>query len=884
MATTDAGGEYVDRPLVTPEFLERRDYQLQLAETASASHTLVCLPTGLGKTTVSLLVTAERLSEVGGKALMLAPTKPLVQQHADFYREALEIPDDEIVVFTGDTRPDDRAELWTDARVVMATPQVVENDLVGNRIDLGPVVHCTFDECHRATGDYAYNYIADRYHADADRPLVTGMSASPGGDKEEILRVCENLGLAEVEVMTEDDADVAEHTYRTDVDWQHVDLPEAVLEIRDALNDVVEERLEQLKELGVTGSTDPNMSQTQLNAMRAKLQELMNNDQSEGYEGMSVHAEVMKLRRAVELVETQSVESLRRYFERQREQARSSGSSKASQRFVSEPKVTDAMRLAEEFDDLHPKFRRARILLAETLGIQDGERAIVFTESRDTAETLTEFLGEHFETRRFVGQGDKEGSDGMTQKQQQETLDEFRAGGFEVLVSTSVAEEGLDVPDVDLVLFYEPVPKGIRSIQRKGRTGRQQEGRVVVLIANDTRDEAFYWMSRNEEKRMEEELRKLEGSVTDIEAELTDVGTLDDYADGGAHADGAERDEAETADSGADEAETAPDGTPADDADRSAAIDERGEEPDDSGTDGPANGTAPEADATTDGGDGASDDRAAAATGGDQQSGLDSFADAGDADNGSGDGTSTATDDTGADDDADADEGVVATAGSDETEEVEIVADQREMDAHIARDLSTREGIVTRLETLEVGDYVLSDRAVVERKSVADFLDTMLGEERSMFEQVRDASRHYARPLVIIEGEDLYGERNVHPNAIRGALSSLAVDFGVSVLFTRDPDDTADLLEVIARREQERDDREVRVHGKKSQRTIAEQQEYVVSAVAEVGPVTARSLLSEFGSVESVMTADREDLMEAEGVGEVTADRIREVVGSRYEG
>jgi len=160
MAAADADVEYLDRPLVSEGFLEDRAYQTQLADAASKTHTLVCLPTGLGKTTVSCLVTAHRLAEYGGTSLMLAPTKPLVQQHADFYREALEVADDDIVVFTGDVRPDDRAELWESARIVMATPQVVENDLVGNRISLADVTHITFDECHRATGDYAYNYIA----------------------------------------------------------------------------------------------------------------------------------------------------------------------------------------------------------------------------------------------------------------------------------------------------------------------------------------------------------------------------------------------------------------------------------------------------------------------------------------------------------------------------------------------------------------------------------------------------------------------------------------------------------------------------------------------------------------------------------------------------
>jgi ERCC4-related helicase/ERCC4-type nuclease len=804
MAAT--GEEYVERPLVTPGVLERRRYQEKLADEAASGHTLVCLPTGLGKTTVSLLVTAKRLHEQGGTSLLLAPTKPLVTQHAEFYREALTISDDEIVVFTGEVSPEDRESLFERARVVIATPQVIENDLIGGRIDLSSTTHLTFDECHRASGEYAYNYIAERYHGDATNPLVTGMSASPGGDEEAIQSVCENLGLSNVAVMTDEDADVAEYTHDTSVEWERVTLPDEILAIRDSLVAVIENRLKQLKELGVTRVTSADISQRDLNRMRGELQQLIDNDQSEGYEGMSIHAEVMKLRRAVTLAETQSVESLRRYFERQRNAARSSGASKASQRFVSESKVREAMEQAETHDDLHPKFRRARILLAQCLGIEGGERVIVFTESRDTAETLTEFLGAHFSTRKFVGQGDKEGSDGMTQNEQQETLDDFRVGEFEVLVSTSVAEEGLDVPEVDLVLFYEPVPTAIRSIQRKGRTGRQTEGRVMVLLAEDTRDEAYFWKSRHEQSRMTDELDSLKDAAGTIESDLAQQGL--DAFDG----------EVEMQGTGA----TAGDGG---------------------------------------------------------QSGLSSFALPVETDSDAE--TADVDENADVDDEGDTSEGVMATAASEEG--IEIVVDQRELDASIARDLSTRENCETRLETLAVGDYVLSDRVVVERKSVSDFLDTLTGGERSLFEQVGDAARHYARPVVLIEGEDLYGERNVHPNAIRGALASLAVDFGASVLRTTDESDTADLLHVIAGREQDKDGREVSVHGEKGAKTLTEQQEYVVSAIADIGPVTARALLAEFGTVEGVMIANEDDLQEVSGVGDVTAERIREVVGSDYE-
>ncbi|WP_415379558.1 DEAD/DEAH box helicase [Halosimplex sp. TS25] len=857
MATTDEG-EGVTGPLLVDGFLEDRRYQRELADAALRTHTLVCLPTGLGKTTVSLLVTAERLAgDVVNKSLLLAPTKPLVQQHADFYREALEVHDDEIVVYTGDTRPDDRADLWSGARVVVATPEVVENDLVGSRIDLTDVVHCTFDECHRATGDYAYNYIAERYHEQARDPLATGMSASPGDDEEAILEVCHNLGLRQVEVMTEADADVDDYTHETSVDWERIELPETVVEIRDAINEVIEDRLGKLRELGVTNTSKADVSEREIQKIQGKLRELMNNDQSEGYEGMSLLAEVRKLRTAVTYAETQSVESLRRYFERQKQAARSSGASKADQRMISEPKVREAIRRAEDYDDLHPKFRRTRMLIAQTLGIENGERVIVFTESRDTAETLTDFLNEHFTARKFVGQSDTDGSDGMTQTEQQETLDDFRAGEFEVLVSTSVAEEGLDVPEVDLVLFYEPVPTAIRAIQRKGRTGRQTEGAVSVLLAEDTRDEAYFWKARNDQKRMKDELRSLKSITGEIESELssqTEMAAFDDGAsgDGGPAADGDAPHE--TGGETATEAEEAA-------SSGSDVASGRGE----TGSDGDESATTAQS-AENDG-----------------QAGLDAFA--------GGEGGESSTEEGDADRDAaesadrDDPDGEIATASADDEESVEVVVDQRELDASIAKDLSRKDEIETRLETLAVGDYVLSDRVVVERKTVADFMDTLTGgDERSMFEQVKDATRYYARPVVVVEGEDLYGERNVHPNAVRGALASLAVDFGASVLRTTDEDETTELLRVIATREQETEDRTVSVHGEKSSKTLAEQQAYVVASVAEVGPVTAESLLAEFGSVEAVMAADVEDLQAAEGVGEVTAERFREVVGSDYDG
>ena len=839
LALTGASGdEAASHPLLNDGTVLKRDYQLLLAANALGDDTLVCLPTGLGKTVVSLLVTARRLQwadehddlTARSKAVVLAPTKPLVDQHTAFYREALSLADEEIVAFTGEVSPDDRERVWDDARVIVATPQVVRNDLVDGRVSLHSVVHLTFDECHRATGDYAYLFIAEKYHADARLPLTTGLSASPGSSHEDILDVCRNLGIENIEVNTESDSEVEKYTHRTSVTWEKIDLPDELIQIRDLIRDTIKDRMVQLKDLGVTNSARKDVSRKELFSLRDDLQEMIDNNESEGFEGMSLHAEVMKLLHAVDAVESQGSDTLISYLDRLENEAASSGGSKASSRAISDDRIRKARQLAAEFDDLHPKLRETRRRVVQTL-IDGGERIIVFTESRDTAETLTTFLDDHVDAHRFVGQGNKDGSSGMSQTEQADTLNAFRNGEYDVLVSTSVAEEGLDIPEVDLVLFYAPVTSAIRSVQRKGRTGRQQAGEVLILVAQDTRDEARYWSTKRKESQMADALEDLRDRRGELVSELGD------------------------------EVETPVDR-------ENAALDRYGSSDADDG------------DGTDD------DDEAVPATAepdaddeGDGEAGGDPKAET------AGEGEGEGDDDGGGD--ADADDGVVATARGDDAsgEAVEIVVDRREMDSSIPQTFSLRDDVETRLETLAVGDYVLSDRVAVERKSVADFLDTLLGSDRSLFEQVGDMASHYSRSLIIIEGDPdrLYAERNVHPNAIRGALSSLAVEYNVSVLFARDEDDTAALLRGVAEREQESDEREVSVHGEKSSKTMAEQQEYVVSSIAEVGPVTARSLLASLGSVTSVVNADADRLTEVEGVGDVTADRIREVLDAEYD-
>ncbi|HPE64105.1 MAG TPA: DEAD/DEAH box helicase, partial [Methanothrix sp.] len=177
---------YIQHPLLKEKAVERRMFQLELASTALQASTLVVLPTGLGKTVVALMVLIARLPR--GKVLFLAPTRPLVEQHASFLENVL--ADSSIVAsFTGEISPERRREMWEEARIVVSTPQVVENDLLSRRISLRDVSCIIFDEAHRAVGNYAYVYIAERYQREGEDRLVLGITASPGSSLERIEEV-----------------------------------------------------------------------------------------------------------------------------------------------------------------------------------------------------------------------------------------------------------------------------------------------------------------------------------------------------------------------------------------------------------------------------------------------------------------------------------------------------------------------------------------------------------------------------------------------------------------------------------------------------------------------------------------------------------------------
>jgi len=735
--------EYVSHPMIRENTVERRAYQMSIAATALMRNTLVVLPTGLGKTAVALLVIASRLHNEEGRALILAPTKPLVEQHADFFRKRLIADNSEIVALSGEIPPEKRIELWRKARLVVSTPQVIENDLIAGRISLEDVVHVTFDEAHRAVGEYSYVYIAERYYKEAKKPLILAITASPGSDIERIREVMKNLGIEEVEIRTESDADVRPYVFGREIEWVKVEMPEELKAVREKLKDSLKLRLKRLDRLGISAE---GLSKRDILALQESIQaEAAESGSSKLFEGVSILAEVLKIQHGVELIETQGLDALREYLRRLMKEARARGGSKAARSIAGDPIFREAVAKVAACRADHPKLQKLREIIKKQLDAKPDSRIIVFTNFRDSVRVIEEKLrNEGIAVSRFVGQAKRFDKKGMSQKEQVETLRKFRSGEIRVLVATSVGEEGLDIPSTDLVVFYEAVPSEIRAIQRKGRTGRARKGKIIVLITKGTRDEAYYWSSTRKEKTMYAKLYELKNDLKLGQANLEDFSQIVE-----------------------------------DKIVKSSTI---------------------------------------------------------------------------------------------------VYVDSRESSSGIAKKLS-RLGLSVRVKNLEAADYVVSDRVAVERKTTEDFIESIVHRDRDIFSQLIRLKKYYPKPLLIIEG-NLYGRLN--PNAIRGAIAAIAVDIGIPIVQTRNSDETAEFIATLAKREQELRKREVALHAGKTKKTLKEMQEYVVSAMSDVGPVIAKNLLQHFQTIEKIATASEKELIEVPKIGKKTAERIKKLIITPY--
>ncbi|HEX7142872.1 MAG TPA: helicase-related protein, partial [Nitrososphaeraceae archaeon] len=509
---------FIVHPLIKNNSIESRLYQNIIFNSSKNKNSLIVLPTSLGKTVISALICAEILYNYKqSRILIMAPTRPLVLQHLLSFSSFLKVLDDQKILVTGKISPSTRKMIWDNKtiKLIFATPEVIRNDLNESRLDLKDFGLIVFDEAHRAIKDYAYTLISKKYIQQSPNPHIVAMTASPGSDKNRIQQICNNLYIEHIEYRNEEDADVKPYVNPIELEWEFLELSEKYRQIILLFKSMLQEKLRWLIFRGLIkkNNIDYVFKRDLLElaeVLQRNLKFSLNEEKGPLYLALLNQSAALSLMYCIELIESQGPFSLKTFIKRME-----SSEGKAHSLILKDSRMKDIFKLLENVTE-HPKLiyildlckkekldtsanKNTNVLLNNS----QSSQILIFSHYRDTATHIVEELNKTgIKSFRFVGQSTRNNDIGMNQNEQSVILDSFRKKEFNVLVATSIAEEGLDIPEVKLVIFYEPVASEIRHIQRKGRTGRKSSGNVIILAAKDTVDMRILFASKRRIEKM----------------------------------------------------------------------------------------------------------------------------------------------------------------------------------------------------------------------------------------------------------------------------------------------------------------------------------------------------------------------------------------------
>lgn len=494
--------QFIEKKYVQKNSIEKRDYQVNLANQAIHENCIVVLPTGLGKTAVALQVIAEYLAKGTGGILFLAPTRVLVNQHYEFLKNNLTL--DDIAIITGEDSIQKRTKLWNNS-VVCATPEITKNDLDRQIVSPEQFALVIFDEVHRTVGDYAYSGIAERFENSS--PRIVGMTATLPSEKEKATEILTRLRISSVAERTENSPDVKPYTQETNTEWINVELPPELKTIQTLLKLSLDQRYDILRKNGIKLA-----EQQSLSALLRIRQFVLNQNRRSAKPLFTA----IRIHYALNILEAHGITPFLKFCKR----AQAKKGAGVKELFEVDPNFTRAVHLAKEAQSRgieHSKIPKLKEIIESVPG-----KALIFTSYRDSVDLIFDKL-----TEMGVSAGiliGKAGETGLKQEKQIETVRKFKDGIFKVLVATRVGEEGLDIAEVNQVIFYDNVPSSIRFIQRRGRTGRKDAGKLVVLIAKNTIDETYYWIGKRKmsaAKSMGDKMTKILEKNQEIESKKT---------------------------------------------------------------------------------------------------------------------------------------------------------------------------------------------------------------------------------------------------------------------------------------------------------------------------------------------------------------------------
>ena len=497
-----------------------REYQQNIFSNSINKNSFVILPTGLGKTIIALMLFVYYFNKTNKKVLFLAPTKPLVVQQKKSFEKFISNKNDfNFCEILGTTISKKREKLYIENDFFFGTPQVIENDIINKIINLDDFCFVVFDEAHRATKNYSYCFLANEFNKFNIKNLC--LSASPADTYDGIKMVMENLKIEHLEIRKIDDSDVLEYVQSVKIDRVYVELKDNILEVFDLLRECYKNFLTKLKNTEIILTNNFNNYETITKTNLLNLQNMLrvfvskNPSNKNNWEAISITSAIMKLDYGIELLSSQEIISAYNYFKN----FFNVDKSKAAEQLKININFREAFRKIEELKNqniTHPKIDKLKEIIEGEIKKNKNQKIIIFNSYRDSVIKINEEINkiENIKSSIFVGQA-KKNQINFSQKTQKEVLQNFREGVINVIVSTSVGEEGLDIPQANLVIFYEPIPSALRTIQRVGRVGRFESGRAIILMCEGTKEVNMNYVSSAKEKRMYKALEKVRKEINE---------------------------------------------------------------------------------------------------------------------------------------------------------------------------------------------------------------------------------------------------------------------------------------------------------------------------------------------------------------------------------
>ncbi|XP_058396627.1 Fanconi anemia group M protein isoform X4 [Diceros bicornis minor] len=513
-----------------------RDYQLHIARAALFRNTLVCLPTGLGKTFVAAVVMYNFYRWFpSGKVVFMAPTKPLVTQQIEACYRVMGIPQSHMAEMTGSTQAFTRKEIWRSKRVLFLTPQVMVNDLSRGACPAAEIKCLVIDEAHRALGNYAYCQVVRELVKYTNHFRILALSATPGSDIKAVQQVITNLLIGQIELRSEDSPDILPYSHERRVEKLVVPLGEELAAIQKAYIQILETFASSLIQRNILKRKDiPNLTKYQIILARDQFRKNPSPN-IVGIQGVieGEFAVCISLYHGYELLQQMGMRSL--YFFLCGIMDGTKGLTRAKNELG---RNEDFMKLYGHLEGMfaqthsasssgvsirkgdkdkkffysHPKLKKLEEVVVEHFKSWNAQntsekkcdetRVMIFSSFRDSVQEIAEMLLQHqpmIRAMTFVGHASGKSMKGFTQKEQLEVVKQFRSGGYNTLVSTCVGEEGLDIGEVDLIICFDAQKSPIRLVQRMGRTGRRRQGRIVVILT-EGREERTYNQSQSNKR------------------------------------------------------------------------------------------------------------------------------------------------------------------------------------------------------------------------------------------------------------------------------------------------------------------------------------------------------------------------------------------------